>query len=256
MQMFECPQCGASSALAGDRETPACSLCGANARFCGIILAVLQVAFGGSRLPLIQQEPRKDIVAIGVSDSSCYSDLMSQRLQYRNTFFHAEPLLDICDPASCAGYAPADLIVCSDVIEHTADPPHVVLANLHSMLSPGGSLVLSAPTWRMQSSIEWYPAAAKLRIVARPSGYAVEWSNRRGARYVDDHPNFHGGPGETLERRLLSHDELMMAARHVFREAHELVFEPERGYEWPIQPWPDPVVGFSDLDSRIIILRR
>jgi hypothetical protein len=139
MQMFECPQCGASSALAGDRETPACSLCGANARFCGIILAVLQVAFGGSRLPLIQQEPRKDIVAIGVSDSSCYSDLMSQRLQYRNTFFHAEPLLDICDPASCAGYAPADLIVCSDVIEHTADPPHVVLANLHSMLSPGGS---------------------------------------------------------------------------------------------------------------------
>ena len=256
MQTFQCPQCGASSALAGDRETPACSLCGANARFCGIILAVLQVAFGGSRLPLIQQEPRNDIVAIGVSDSSCYSDLMSQRLQYRNTFFHAEPLLDICDPASCAGYAPADLIVCSDVIEHTADPPHVVLANLHSMLSPGGSVVLSAPTWRMQSSIEWYPAAAKLRIVARPSGYAVEWSNRRGARYVDDHPNFHGGPGETLERRLLSHDELMMAARHVFREAHELVFEPERGYEWPIQPWPDPVVGFSDLDSRIIILRR
>lgn len=139
-----------------------------------------------------------------------------------------------------------------DFIKHTAEA-HVVLATLHSILRPEGVLVLSVPTWRMVSSIEWYPAAVERRIVQAPFGYGVEWRNRRGASYVDDHPNFHDGSGETLERRLLWHDERMMSARHVYRDAREPPFESECGV---LAGSSDPVVDYADLDSRIIILRR
>lgn len=254
---FCCPLCGSRGDVRLSREAQGCAACGANARYCGIILALQDVAFDGSRTPLILQPPRMEVSALGISDSECYADLLGRRLSYRNTFFHQAPFLDVCAPASCAAWAASDVIICSDVIEHTAEPPPVVLANLCSMLKPGGSVILSAPTWQMPYSIEWYPGATELTVAERETGRVVEWRNRRGTLYTDDRPNFHGGTGDALERRLLSHSELTTAARAAgFDTVQTVPFAGEYGYVWPLAPWPDPTLRRSVFDSRVLILTR
>lgn len=254
---FCCPLCGSRGDIRFSREAQGCAVCGANARYCGIILAIQDVAFDGSRTPLILQSSRMEVSALGISDSECYAGLLGQRLSYQNTFFHQAPFLDICARASCDAWAASDVIICSDVIEHTAEPPSVVLANLCSMLKPGGSVILSAPTWQMPYSIEWYPGATELTVSERETCRVVEWRNRRGTLYIDDKPNFHGGTGDALERRLLSHNELTVAARAAgFSTVQMVPFAGEYGYVWPLVPWPDPTLRRAVFDSRVLILTR
>jgi SAM-dependent methyltransferase len=257
VQKFLCPVCGTKHVPANDRETPDCQECGSNARFRGIVLAVLDAAFSGSRTPLVEQTQRPEVLALGTSDSDCYASLLVRRIGYENTYYHIPPQLDICNPEQCVARGPVDIVICSDVIEHTTKPPATVLANLRRILRPGGTLILSAPTFDFDITIEWYPAATELRIHHDDAdNYLVRWTDRRGVTYVDDKPRFHGGPGATLERRMIAHGELMTAGRSLFASCAELQFEPEYGYDWPLSPFPDPAANGATLDARIIVMRR
>ena len=145
------------------RELRVCGNCGSTPRFCGLALAVSRAIWGSPDRCLAERPPRHDVVAIGLSDADRLARLFREKLNYTNTFYHAEPRLDLCSAESCAAYS-ADLIICSDVIEHTMRPPALTLPHLFNMLRPGGTLILSAPTYVSSATIEWYGGAEKVDV--------------------------------------------------------------------------------------------
>lgn len=252
---FTCCICGQTGKTPLEhREAGFCLACGSNARLRGVALAVMRGLHLDTSVPLAAQPKQPEIVAIGLSDHPCYTPALERLCAYRNTYLHTEPRLDLCDPASVAAFGDLDLIVCSDVIEHTSNPPPVTLARLHAMLRPGGMVAFSVPTYRTPFTIEWYPGARSLRVVEATGRHVVVWETLRGAVYVDPHPVFHGGPGDVLEMRICSHQGVQDAARAAGLAPDVLGFEPDAGYVWPIQP---EYVGLdAPMDGRVMVLRR
>ena len=76
------------------REIPSCLGCGSTVRMRGIVYLLTSELFGTS-LALPELPIRRDVTGIGLSDAEAYASRLSARLGYRNTFFHAEPRLDI-----------------------------------------------------------------------------------------------------------------------------------------------------------------
>jgi SAM-dependent methyltransferase len=252
---FRCCICGQVSPVpeSNHRELSFCPSCGSNARFRGLIVGVLKHIFEDSSIPLKDQPPRPEVAAIGISDSDIYATILMTKLSYKNTFLHAEPFLDLCDVEAAARFSNLDLIICSDVIEHTKEPPIVVLRNMMSMLRPGGLLILSAPTYQMPTTIEWYAGAKDIQVVTHNHRHLVLWTTIRNVDYVDTNPSFHGGPGAVLEMRLISHSALMSDASKLGFATTTLEFDSGRGYDWPIVP-QYPGVD-APMDGRILALR-
>jgi SAM-dependent methyltransferase len=231
-----------------------CPACGSNARFRGLILGVMRYVLHDESTPLLEQRERRNLTALGMSDSESYARHLAAKLSYTNTYYHTEPKLDICDLKSIDQYSNIDLIICSDVIEHTSSEPREVIRNMRKMLRPGGVLILSAPTYHMTETIEWYPNAKKLEIKDRGDRYEAHWTDVSGARHIDFDPCFHGGPGTTLEMRLISHQDLVQAGLDEGFEVETLEFMSGVGYVWPIvQEYP----GIdAPMDGRVIVFRK
>jgi hypothetical protein len=119
---------------------------------------------------------------LGISNHESCAAALADRFRYINTYHDREPFLDVCDPDACVRYASNDIIVCSDVIEHTVAHPLSVIRNLLSMVVPGGTLVLSAPTLDMDNTIEWYGGLHQYWIESRDGGHVLRWDNIRGGR--------------------------------------------------------------------------
>lgn len=212
---FTCSVCGATGSYAAaqaHRELMACAACGANARFRAIACAFHQGATGRSGR-LDTMPARKELRGIGISDSQVYADVLSAKTSYTNTYFHTEPLLNIEDRAGFGRYGRLDFIICSDVIEHTLKPVGFVIDNLFDALAPGGFLVLSAPTYEMDTTVERYPSLQGFEV--RPTGdsFIVDYATAFGTTGRDLAPIFHGGPGQVLEMRALGHAALLRELR-------------------------------------------
>jgi SAM-dependent methyltransferase len=208
---FLCSICGTLNpwpATGWHRELVPCSACDANARFRAIGVCLSWGLVGRAR-PLALLHPEREITGLGVSDADLYATWLERKFSYTNTFLHRQPRLDIEDAASVAAYPPVDFLVCSDVIEHTLRPVRKVLRNLSAALKPGGLLVISAPTYEMDDTVERYPSLAGYRTDERPGSVAVIYQTRFGSEGCDPQPRFHGGPGQVLELRAISHPELL-----------------------------------------------
>jgi len=71
--------------------------------------------------------------------------------------------------------ASADLVLCTEVIEHVTDPVRV-LFEAHRVLRPGGSLILSAPfTWPVHDEPHdyWRFTEYGLRVLCERAGFRV-----------------------------------------------------------------------------------
>lgn len=195
------------------REMVPCGECGSNMRFRAIACAITRAVLGRVGV-LAEMPPDRSVRAVGVSDSSVYAQILERKLDYTNTFLHTEPYLDIEDAASFERFGPLDLIVCSDVIEHTLRPPPPVLRNFAAALKPGGRLVLSAPTYMMEDSVERYPSLESFEVeLVGPESFRVAYRTRYGTQGVDTEPVFHGGPGRVLELRMISQQQLALEIR-------------------------------------------
>ena len=258
-QGFVCSVCGHYNDhfdSSPHRELMACSSCGSNMRFRAIACAVTRAALG--RVGVLKELPtNRDFRAIGISDSAAYAQVLERKFDYTNTYLHTEPFLDIEDMASFSRYGPLDLIVCSDVIEHTLRPPAAVLRNLAMALKPGGHLVLSAPTYAMPDTVERYPTLQDFEVVATADGqWQVKYRTRYGTVGIDPAPVFHGGPGRVLELRVISHSQLMS-------EVLAAGLEPLPALDAALQihgaAWP-PMVERSDvpfpMDGGVLLARR
>jgi hypothetical protein len=131
---FQCNVCGSAQTLASkdelERENPTCDTCGSTVRFRWIVHALSTELFGCS-ICLTDFPMAQKVVGIGMSEWNRITDLLEERLSFKNTFYHTEPKFDILltDLQSKPIY---DFIISSEVFEHV--PPPVQFALLFSSL--------------------------------------------------------------------------------------------------------------------------
>ena len=253
---FRCCICGhdqTADRRTQHREIRDCGNCQSTPRMRGIIYAFLRRIYNDTTLAFANQPRRPHVTGIGTSDGGEMADLLGAKFAYTNTAFHTEPFLDICDPASIANYRNLSFVLCSEVLEHTKLTPVEVLPNLRQMLRPGGLLILTTPTVHMANTVEWYGGATSVDVERAGEGFVVRWRNRRGVEYVDTNPAFHGGPGDTLEMRMISHMELVAAAERTGFRVETLEFDPANGYNWPYLTSHE---SFDMVDARVMVMER
>jgi SAM-dependent methyltransferase len=248
---FRCNLCGspAHATLAGlSRETPSCPRCGSTVRFRAIGRLVVRELLGLDA-PLPHLAPRRDLVGLGLSDDASYAEPLARVFAYRNTFFHAEPRLDISaiDPSLRGRH---DFVIASDVLEHVAPPVSRAFENALALLRPGGVFVMTVPFGLAADTVEHYPDLHDWSLESTEGAWRVVNRTADGRVQRFDAPVFHGGPGTTLEMRLFSRDALL-------REFDRAGFMPVRiadepylpfGIHWP-EPWSVPIVARAPSPS-------
>lgn len=200
------------------------------------MIGLMDLLIGNHKIPLEDIISQRHLCILGISDNDTYASILENKFDYVNTFMHKEPKLDVCNEETFTGHTGKyDAIICSDVIEHTSLPPRTVLQNMKRLLRTGGGIILSAPTSHFSDHVEWYPSHRSLAIIKQGDEYVVEWQNLKGCKYVDRAPIFHGGPGNTLEMRQISHVRLLEDAMAVGLAARTIEFAMESGYVWPLR---------------------
>ena len=206
---FSCPICEDKSwtqASELHREGGVCRSCGSTVRHRAIILAVLKESgnrpwiyfWGLSRR--FSKVKKRNTVIIGLSDHPVMVDYLTPRYTYTNTFYDVEPKLDITSPEITSQ---ADILISSDVFEHTLGDPSFAFAGAASVLKVGGKFVLTVPYEQYGQTIEHYPGL---------KSYLFDSDTGRTFGLFEDGERelinaiYHGGPGITLEMRMFSKD--------------------------------------------------
>ncbi len=149
----------------------------------------------------------KSIRAIGMSDSADYAEPLAAKFSYRNTFYHKEPVFDIVNaPESENGRY--DFVIASEVFEHVAPPVEIAFQNAFRILKPHGLFFFTVPYSLEAQGKEHFPDLFDCGIAQLRTGHVMVNRGRDGRLEIFDNLVFHGGPGETLETRVFSEDEL------------------------------------------------
>lgn len=234
---FLCNICGTENSLLAPlhRELIACGGCRSNARFRGIISAL--AANIGERKPLKDWEERKHIKILGMSDSESYANILSEKFDYINTYFHQSPHLDIGDLNSAARYSNIDYIISSDVLEHVMHPVQSAFDHMYTMLKEDGVLIISVPTLEGYETIEHYGAMKSYRVFQIEEHFIVAGIDMNGICFTHLQPRFHGGPGEVLELRIFGVGDLKsrLASAGFTNLVEHIPNQPKIGYVWDDQ---------------------
>jgi hypothetical protein len=219
---------------------------------------MLGLSYGltGTLRRLDQLQIDLSVKGFGCSDAEVYASRLRRIFTYTNTFFHQEPRLDLADAKTYKHVNGSQFAICSDVIEHTLQPPQVCLKNLYDSLASNGFLILSAPTYSMPSSMEHYPALIDYNITHIGDQHVVVYKSEQGIIGLDSSPIFHGNPGSMLEMRALSHKQLIAELAlagfkntKVMGDSFEVF-----GAHW------EPAIDRNDLpfelDGRVIVARK
>lgn len=212
--VFRCNICDRENqAVLGQltREAATCSKCSSSVRLRSIVQILTSELFGHSLcLSEIPASPR--IAGIGLSCWPGYADRLARRLNYRNTFYHREPHLDITR-IDAAMEGTLDFVIATDVFEHVNPPVSTAFENVRRLLKPGGVFIFSVPFSHAggepQPTQEHFPDLHDYEIQAVDDAFRLKNTNRAGeVQYFDDLV-FHGGPGSILELRLFSEWSIM-----------------------------------------------
>lgn len=245
--IFQCNVCSAFNQCRKEdfgRENSSCLHCGSAVRIRSIVHHVSMALFDMS-LPISRFPKRPDLRGIGLSDWVGYADRFASKLDYTNTFYHTEPMLDIANvPDDMAGTC--DFVVSTDVFEHVLPPVNLAFDGAKKLLKPGGTLVLTVPFMIEESETrEHFPDLFDFELTEGEDG-AIQLRNRRrdGKIEVFDDLCFHGGPGSTLEMRLFAQDSLQRELETAgFRNIRfDATPVPEFGVFWN-HPWSIPIIA-------------
>lgn len=212
------------------REAFNCIFCNSSSRERAVIFAVTRT-FGPQRSRL------KSRKAVGVSDGNNTASTMQKIFggNYQNYQFHIDPKLDITH-VPFALHNTADIVTCSEVLEHVQPPVSEAFSGLYSLLKPGGVLVLSVPhTPNGNPHKEHFPIMRSSELVLSPEpklvGFQITGEEVEFTNLV-----FHGGIGSTLEYRVFSENSLLEnLIRAGFEEIRFIPNSHLFGISW--EPW-------------------
>ena len=228
---FQCNICGTyntGTLNPEDREVPGCRSCGSTIRTRAVMQVLAQELFG-TTMPVRDFPRLKGLRGAGTSDSHDYASLLEEKFDYRNTFYHREPKLDITDIAeSEAGQY--DFFITSEVLEHVAPPVERALSNLCRLLKPHGVLILTVPYLETKDTAEHFPNLHDYTVAALRDRFVLVNRTRDGEYEVHEDLIFHGGPGSTLEMRLLG-------GQHLRRMLNDAGFRELEIYPGPSARW-------------------
>jgi SAM-dependent methyltransferase len=234
--IFRCNICGAEGAITSPphRELVCCKACGSNARLRGIAFAVQSAILRRSD-PLHVASPQKNLRGVGFSDHQCCAKEFERLFSYVNTYYHAEPRLDLMNRMQMESFGPVDFVVCSDVLEHVPPPAIEAFENLRRLVRIGGPLILSVPYLEGYETIEHYPHLDRWNIIDAGGEFFVD-NIPPGQTIVERHrnPQFHGGPGQVLEMRVFGEGDLVARLKYAGFDSVQFIEPtmPEIGYVW------------------------
>lgn len=244
--VFRCNICGAICRTLVEnlqRESAHCPTCDSSMRYRAVIHHLSLGLFGRSLC--IDEFPQDAhcLAGIGMSDSDKYAMRLAKRLAYTNTYYHQEPRFDIqnAPPEYERRFA---FVISSDVLEHVAPPVEHAFRNLHRVLVPGGTLVLTVPFATEGDTVEHFPDLFDYRLAKQDDRYVLHNTTSNGRLQAFDRLCFHGGPGSTLEMRLFSES----ALRKHLSEAgfSNICVHREPAFEWGVfwnAPWSVPITA-------------
>lgn len=194
---------------------------------------------------LVDAPARRDLRGLGLSDAAACAVPLARAFDYENTWFHAEPRLDITAIADDRR-GRYDFVTASDVFEHVAPPVSRAFAGARALLKPDGVLIFTVPFTLDPDTIEHYPDLHDWRLEERHRRWRVLNTTRDGLLQTYDNPVFHGGPGTTLEMRLFSLAALerQFAAAGFARTRIAAEPCPAFGIVWR-EPWSVPIVAYA-----------
>lgn len=242
---FRCNICGsACTALVTElaREQSSCTQCRSTVRWRSIIHA-LSVGLFGESIALPDFPERRDISGLGMSDWGGYAVPLAQKLDYTNTYYHQEPLLDITaiEPSFEGRY---DFVITSDVFEHVPPPVSNAFTNLYKILKPGGLVVFTVPYSQAGETKEHFPDLHDYELIKSNGRYLLNNTTRSGERQVFEDLIFHGGPGSTLEMREFSETSLFTEFGNAGFKNVKIWKQPDfvHGIYWSVD-WSLPIVA-------------
>jgi SAM-dependent methyltransferase len=156
------------------------------------------------------RNPFRSLRILGVSDGYLTSTVLTKiyRKQYVNYHYHLDPKLDITEVSSHL-ISTADIISCSEVLEHVEPPIQKAFLGLYQLLRTNGKLVLSVPHTDINGThVEHFPVMTESRILSRENGLVLEGKGPKGELFAFGDLTFHGGIGATLEYRIFSKNSL------------------------------------------------
>jgi SAM-dependent methyltransferase len=232
---YVCNICGADNKL-GDDPRQICVDCKATVRM-RLVMHAFTTGVLEADQPLYRLDRTFEHAGIGLSDWFGYGQRLEKLCAYRNTYYHREPMVDICDPPKHE-IGRSDFLIASDVFEHIPPPALSAFQGAAAVLKPGGKFLVSVPMNRRSTqTIEHYPRLNKFAIAQVDGEYVVVNSLADGGIETYLRPRFHGGPGQTLEMR-------------IFSETHVRELLAQAGFSTPISYETDiPEFGLVGLQS-------
>lgn len=190
-----------------ERETASCPFCNSSVRLRSVVY-LLSVELFGQPLILPDFPASPDITGIGLSDWEGYAVPLSKKLDYKNTYYHKEPRLDIINVSPLLA-GTLDFLIASDVFEHIPQPVSTAFENAYKLLKPAGVFVFTVPYTRYGKTDEHFPDLYEYKIADNSGGHILRNVTKDGREQIFENMTFHGGQGSTLEMRLFSENSLI-----------------------------------------------
>jgi SAM-dependent methyltransferase len=115
--------------------------------------------------------------------------------------------LDVTNPPPEL-FGSADVIICSEVMEHVVAPVQRGFDGLFALLKPGGTLVFTVPYW-LEPTAEHFPNLHDWHIEQRDGERVLVNLTAEGTREEFSQLRFHGGGADVLEMRVFGLEDLI-----------------------------------------------
>lgn len=173
------------------------------------------------------KNPRTIPNIIGISDGYLIEKILktAYKSHYQNYQYHQEPKLDITQvPLNL--YSSADIVSCTEVLEHVAPPVDLAFSGLRKLLRKNGTLVLSVPHSDSTGvHLEHFPEMTNAQLILDEKPRLVGIL-KNGKKAEFSKLIFHGGVGFTLEYRVFSFhslkEELLDSGFTEYRLNHDI----------------------------------
>jgi SAM-dependent methyltransferase len=226
-----------------NREFQSCRSCYSSLRMRSVMRA-LSMELYGKTLPLPEFPVDTSIRGLGMSDWEGYARTLAAKFDYVNTYYHAEPRLDITRvPEESVGRY--RFLISSDVFEHIpVFGLDSAFRNARRILQDGGVFVFTVPFLKMAATQEHFPRLHDFRIIETGGKRYLYNRTADGAEEIFDALVFHGGEGMTLEMRMFAESDLLRRLEAAGFSSVRVCadHDPRFGIIWPMD-WSVPIVA-------------